>query len=44
MEALWLWFLYRVNFWTVEQIREARIRRKVRWLQHELARQIGWRN
>jgi len=44
MDALWLWFLYRLNFWTVEKIREAMVRRKVRWFRQELARQIGHRN
>ena len=44
MNEVWIWFLHRVNAWTLRQMREAVRRQKVRWFREELARQIGWRN
>ncbi len=44
MHSLWMWFLYRLNAWTVRRIRQALIEQKVRWFKRELRRQIGWRN
>ena len=44
MNTLWIWILYRVNGWTVRQVREAHLRQKVRWFKRELRRQIAHRN
>lgn len=44
MNSLWMWFLYRLNGWTLRQIREEVVRQKVRWFKREMRRQIGWRN
>jgi hypothetical protein len=44
MNTLWMWFLYRVNGWTVRQVRQAYVREKVRWFRRELRRQVARRN
>jgi hypothetical protein len=44
MNSLWMWFLYRLNGWTLRQIREEVVRQKVRWFKRELNRQFGARN
>ncbi len=44
MNSLWMWFLYRLNAWTVRRIRQALIEQKVRWFKSELTRQFSRRN
>ena len=44
MHSLWMWFLYRLNSWTLRQIREEVVRQKVRWFKRELNRQFAHRN
>ena len=44
MNSLWLWFLYRLNGWTLRQIRAEVVSQKVRWFKRELNRQFSHRN
>ena len=44
MHSLWMWLLYRLNGWTLRQIRAEVVRQKVRWFKRELDRQFSQRN